>query len=979
MRRILLSYLVSILAVTACPEQAQTETAARTGGPAAPDVAALVAAFKEDPRGPYQAIRWFCPDGSVLPPQERCAEPGGIQHALVKDSVRALATEHGVYLGQILAGTPFEEFWAPEEQFGRAKQYALERYLVGTDDGWILRKARYYRGAFQAEDEEAWGSRFLSWLVEDQESVASRFFLVRELARWVPHRGQDDRLLRIRTLAGTIAESEPRFMKLRIKIHSQPDASDLDAVRKFHESNAASLGPETAARLAQLEVDLEADFGATGAEALAIYRGRLAPWPKVAAQLEVTLSAMAPSEAPGPACAGLADLLWLVRSAILAPAGPQSRLTLLDLSLDAERVLFREISGWQPRDLRGLADRANLLVRAAAGSGFLEIWEAETVASELAVGDGEAAVSPADLTRRAALVVRTVEWCTGMANKTFAPAIASFGFEPLAPGFVDACLRSSIVLALGEAAGQLAEVAAVQSGLRCRVMDLQDVGGIRGLNPGYAVGPLEVATDAPEGMTFAADRIYALPHSPADLSPVAGILTVSEGNPVSHVQLLARNLGIPNAVLANRHLAALQPHAGSSVFYAVSPGGTVLMKPAAEMTPQEVQLVTAQQRRNEMVRVPVERIDLSVRRILNLRELRAVDSGRLCGPKAANLGQLKFLFPDQVVEGLVLPFGVFVEHLEQEIPGQDTTYWQWLQDAFARAEAQRRSGVPAPEIEAQTIADLARFRDLIARMPFRPGFVEELETAFPRVLGAELGGVPVFIRSDTNMEDLRDFTGAGLNLTLFNIRVREAVLQGIRDVWASPYSERSYRWRQRYLSNPENVFPSILILPSVNVDRSGVMITTAVSGGSPRDITVAFNRGVAGAVEGQAAESYLLRNDGRDELLSPSREMLYTVLPNDGGTAKRPAALNEPVLGKSERESLRRMGRDLRKKMGKAAGGPLDVELGLLGGRIWLFQVRPFVENRNARGSAYLQALDAAADDEAMIRWGTRLETLRKR
>ena len=37
----------------------------------------LIGAFKEDSRGPYQGIRWFCPDGTVQGPQEPC--PGGHQ------------------------------------------------------------------------------------------------------------------------------------------------------------------------------------------------------------------------------------------------------------------------------------------------------------------------------------------------------------------------------------------------------------------------------------------------------------------------------------------------------------------------------------------------------------------------------------------------------------------------------------------------------------------------------------------------------------------------------------------------------------------------------------------------------------------------------------------------------------------------------------------------------------------------------------
>ncbi len=32
-------------------------------------------------------------------------------------------------------------------------QLLIEKFLIATDDGWILRKAQYYRGAVQEEDE----------------------------------------------------------------------------------------------------------------------------------------------------------------------------------------------------------------------------------------------------------------------------------------------------------------------------------------------------------------------------------------------------------------------------------------------------------------------------------------------------------------------------------------------------------------------------------------------------------------------------------------------------------------------------------------------------------------------------------------------------------------------------------------------------------------------------------------------------------
>ena len=114
-------------------------------------------------------------------------------------------------------------------------------------------------------------------------------------------------------------------------------------------------------------------------------------------------------------------------------------------------------------------------------------------------------------------------------------------------------------------------------------------------------------------------------------------------------------------------------------------------------------------------------------------------------------------------------------------------------------------------------------------MPLLADFRNDLAVRFNASMGKPLGSVPVFIRSDTNMEDLKDFTGAGLNLTVVNVMSERDIHQAIRDVWASPFTERSYRWRQRYLTNPENVYPSILMLQSINAEKSGVMITTGIA------------------------------------------------------------------------------------------------------------------------------------------------------
>jgi len=333
--------------------------------------------------------------------------------------------------------------------------------------------------------------------------------------------------------------------------------------------------------------------------------------------------------------------------------------------------------------------------------------------------------------------------------------------------------------------------------------------------------------------------------------------------------------------------------------------------------------------------------------------LGAGDSGRLCGPKAANLGVLSHLFPGSVPPGLVIPFGVFAAHMEQPIPGGHGTYWDAVHAVFAD-----RPG------EAAFEQGLEGLRRAIREMPFLPGFRQEIETRFRGWLGFELGERAVFIRSDTNMEDLEGFTGAGLNLTVPNVRGADEVMQAIRDVWASPFSERSYQWRSRALTNPADVYPSIAILPSVAVDKSGVLITTGVATGDPSDDTVAFNWGGTGAVGGQAAETWLLDGSGTDTLLSPAREPSFLRLMPGGGMQSVAVSFEHPVLGADERAAIRNAAQRVRDRLPGTRGlsaGPYDMELGFRDGKLWLFQVRRFVERGIGRATAYLMSLDAGA------------------
>jgi len=784
----------------------------------------------------------------------------------------------------------------------------------------------------------------------------------------------------IRARAKAIAEAFPPFSSLRVKLHGQPDAGDIHLVKEFRARERQKIPAHVDKMIQELIQVLELAFQPSHYKALKVYLQKL---PAKSAIRERLLHVIG-TYAEGEKVLGedrrpveskseeLSMLLWSIRKKLLEIKDPKTKLMLLDLSNDLESIFFFETGTWQPGTIAGLLRKGYTLAKALAGCGYLEIWEWECVDQLLqpAWEDGE--VPLAEIIVKADYARRVVEWGSGMVRAAYDPIVTMYArFEPLATGFLDDRIRSSPLLPMGRVVNQLADFTARRTGLASEVMGIRDQSRIRGLNPGLALGELTVIPQRGERLTFSSDKIYALPDAHADLQPVAGIATVSEGNLVSHVQLLARSLGIPNAVISEQNLKDLAEFSGQRVFYAVSPGGVVIMKPGSEMTAGERTLVEGRRRAEEKFVVPGDKFDLGERSLISLKILRASDSGRLCGPKAANLGQLKSLFPDKVVDGLVIPFGVFRRHLEQQMPATSSSFWEYLQATFALAERQRGAGKTEDEIEKETLKRLSGLREAITEMSLLTGFREQLREAFKKEFGVTISGLPVFIRSDTNMEDLKEFTGAGLNLTVFNVLEEEKIHQAIRDVWASPYTERSYRWRQKYLANPENVFPSILILPSVNVDKSGVMITTGITTSDPDDTTIAFSRGAGGAVEGQAAESYLLKRDGQCELLSPSRETTYTILPAEGGTPRVGAAFDRRILDLTELKKLSELAAEIRRRIPGTAGiespGPFDVELGFRQDRIWLFQVRPYVENRRAGSSLYLRGLDPVVPKDIRI------------
>lgn len=932
----------------------------------------LVSKYKTDARGPYLDIRWFCKDGSTRTARDPCpGEKQGYQHARYKDEVKRLAEKEHIFLGQILASTPYEDFWDVDKAQSRLKQYQLDLYLRNIDHGWVNQRAQFYRGAVQVEDENEWGIEFYQWLLTDADKIATHYFLIRQSAKDIPHHAENNNTQLVRALSSEISEAYPAFQDLRIKIHGLPDAKLIQQVQQFQQQNISKIPAALTPKFDVLISGLKMMYRPFDVNDFVVHRKKL-PLGMEADNIMLKFVSQYPGlTTPAARCQLMSQTALQLRRQIVTPMKGNARLALIDISNKLESLINQEISQWKPTTLKELLAQVYCLSEAAAGFGFLELWEWDQLRKAMELPAGKS-MTLQKLSEFSDAGRQLAEWGAGMVRANYFPVINLYkDFEPLANGFFDDRVRSSVLLHLGLAVSRLGDEFAQEADFSNKVLAIPDQSSIRGLNPGYAVGQLIVVTESSKDIVLSPDKIYVFYQAPENLKPVAGIATVTEGNMVSHVQLLARNLGIPNAVVSKENMEAIRAFHLLDVFYAVSNKGTVIIKPWFTMAPWEFELFKRKKEREQKISVPVDRILLDNPAILNLRQVDATQSGKVCGPKAANLGQLKKMFPDNVVEGIVLPFSIFRQHMDQTIPGHKTTYWNMMYSTFKEGERMRSSSTSESEIEVFLLHGLDSLRTLIKKMPLLSSFKNEMQQQFLSAFGQPLGKVPVFVRSDTNMEDLKDFTGAGLNLTVFNVVDVEKIYQGIRDVWASPYTERSFKWRQRYLNNPENVFPSIVIIPSVDADHSGVMITKGVTTGSEKDITVAFNHGVGGAVDGQAAESWILNASGTDLLITPARESTYLSIPATGGSVRRPATFEQRILSPEHLKALRTLAARILKELPNAPGistsGPFDMELGFKDDKMWLFQVRPFVENKQAAASVYLQFITPEFNGEQSV------------
>jgi len=920
--------------------------------------------MKAQPRGPFTRLRWFCNDGSVLPPQAYACKDhgGGHQHGEWSERTRELRAQ-GYQIANLLAGIDAAQTTAQPGFDDRYAQLLIERYLIGADDGWILRKALFYRGAIQEEDEREGGRALLEHLAAQPDWIGSRYPALRVGARLLPHGQETASAQKVRQESAALSDRDSGFLQLRAKIHGAPDAGDAARVRDYA---AGVSDAELKSRYQALAKLIDGVYqGQPLTEVLEADSKALSGAPWLQAMLADAVAALRADESAASRYQVTAGLLAELREALPRIHGPAARLRVLDLSLRVEDANFRA-SAELREALAGMnrSGRIALLQaagEAAYGSGLINGRERTALQQSLQSLSGSEVTLERYLDELRYLG-RVPGWATQNLRFFFFESMQKLDeIEPKAMLFIQDQLRGSPLLFYSGVLDGLSQDGNRLAGVRHKVFGEEIGTGFHALNPGIAVGVFHARPDLGRMEEFDPKGIYLLPETVSDLPPIAGILTAGEGNPLSHVQLLARNLGIPNVTVNEDLISRLEAHDGEQVVLAVSPAGLV------ELAPFDARwtkiLGDDGMASDVVIRPDLAKLDLSAREFISLDDLRAADSGRTVGPKAAKLGELRHAFPESVAPGVAIPFGIFkAEVLERPYGDTGQSIYDWMVGQYRTLAT-----LPAdsPERAAKTEAFRAELYELILATQTSAKFREQLKAAMIDTFGTADSGV--FVRSDTNVEDLPGFTGAGLNLTLPNVVGYDQLLAAINRVWASPFTARAFAWRQSHMKNPEHVYTSILLLGSVASDKSGVLVTQDLDTGNRQVISVAVNEGVGGAVDGQAAES--LRVDTRNGAV---RVMATATAPwrrrpaDSGGIEKLPASGSETVLAPAEIERLIVFARDELPKrfppITDDAGRPAaaDVEFGFVDGQLRLFQIRPFLESRSARGNTYLVEMDQA-------------------
>lgn len=655
----------------------------------------------------------------------------------------------------------------------------------------------------------------------------------------------DDSLIeKVRQLALDAAEAVPSFYTLRCEVHNFPTLDLLERIRQFRASKEGRIRPEKLRTIDRLISQMERFLMVQGGSASGL--GAILNKLEAGEAQRAALRRSAEGFASRGAEDRLDQLIWLRTQWQQISSDSRRRSRTVDRYLGDRKFseLAMALGARLVETLKAPKSQADLdrlvgLSRVVLGhivfDNLLDQRRAFAIADELAAIAADPVLAvPEKTDLLLKLLGNAVDHVHHGLDQDFGKTDQLYyrvvprknGTPPVK--FVDSLLRSSNVLVLSRLVDRLHGQILQAKGIHHTVGGQDFTAPVEVYNPGVATGILRLGKDP---MELTRDEIGVFEQFPAETAALGGIVTLGLGARLSHLQLLAKALGIPNVKVPPSMLPELKKLHGKRVTLSAGKDGRLVLEEAA----------TARTAAAGAAAQPVEipEPDLTAVRPVTFAEAGEMEYARIAGPKGI---QLSRMFNDpglhpRLRDGFMLPFGFFKRYAES------TGLSVWL-------------GLLAElDVDQDHLVSLVcrRIRDHIAQHPL-PDDLKEDAVAALRGLKRRTGHKGgYFFRSDTNMEDLRHFNGAGLNESIPNVQDKPAAIdQAVRGVWSSAFQEKSVFWRAAALSARQVpvALPSVVVMPTVSARASGVVISRGGAAWERGKGVISADRGISSVVHG---------------------------------------------------------------------------------------------------------------------------------
>ena len=255
-------------------------------------------------------------------------------------------------------------------------------------------------------------------------------------------------------------------------------------------------------------------------------------------------------------------------------------------------------------------------------------------------------------------------------------------------------------------------------------------------------------------------------------------------------------------------------------------------------------------------------------------------------------------------------------------------------------------------------------RKLVAAEPV-PGWLRDaIVEAYRESAGSD--DAPVAVRSSATGEDTESASFAGMNETYLNIRGEDAVVDAVRNCWASLFGSRTVFYRAKRGFSQAEMDIAVVVQRQIQSTRAGVMFTIDPSSGRLDRIVIegAFGLGESVVSGSVSPDRYIV---DKESLALVTREVkpkeLVIESAPGGGTVTRQLSGEEslrPVLDDQEVRTLAKLALRIEEHYGAAQ----DTEWAFdPDGEVWMLQSRPVT---SSGGTA--QADSAVPDGEAIVR-----------